>query len=50
MNVDRARHRDPVKRQLLIMDAISRKPGEQDPDQCDKTDDETKPDHSLTQR
>ena len=50
MNVDRARHRDALEHQLLIVDTISRKPGEQNPDQCDKTDDETKPNHSLTQR
>jgi hypothetical protein len=50
MNVDRARQRDPVDRQLLIVDAISRKTGEQNPDERDKTDDETQPNHSLTRK
>ena len=47
MNVDRARQRDPVDRQFLIVDAISRKTGEQNPDERDKTDDETQPNHSA---
>jgi hypothetical protein len=49
MNVDGSRQRDPVDRQFLIMDTISRKPGEQDSDQRNKADDETQPNHSLTQ-
>jgi hypothetical protein len=48
MNVDRARQRDPVDGQLLIVDAISRKSGEQNSDKRDKTDDEAQPNHSLT--
>ena len=47
MNVDRARQCDTVDGQLLIMNAISRKTGEQNSDQRDKTDDETQPNHSL---
>ena len=50
MNVDRARQRDAVDRQFLIVDAIGREPGEQNPDQRDKTDDETQPNHSLTRK
>ena len=50
VNVDRARQRDPVDRQFLIVDAIGRKTGEQNPDERDKTDDETQPNHSLTQK
>jgi hypothetical protein len=50
MNVDRARQRDPVDRQLLIVDAIGRKTGEQNPDERDKTDDETQPNHSFTRK
>ena len=50
MNVDRARQRDPVDGQLLIVDAISRKTGEQNPDERDKTDDETQPNHSVTRK
>jgi hypothetical protein len=30
------------------VDAIGRKTGEQDSDECDKTDNETQPNHSLT--
>jgi len=41
VNVDGARQRDAIDRQLLIVDAIGRKTGEQNPDQRDKTDDET---------
>ena len=41
VNVDRPRHRDAVDRQFLIMDAIGRKTGEQNPDKRDKTCDET---------
>ena len=36
MQVDRARHRDALEHQVLILDTISRKPGEQRPDQCIK--------------
>jgi hypothetical protein len=50
MNIDRARQRDSVDRQLLIVNAIGRKTGEQNPDKCDKTDDETQPNHSLTRK
>jgi hypothetical protein len=50
VDVDRPRQRDAVNRQFLIMDAISRKPGEQNSDQRDKADDETQPNHSLTQK
>ena len=50
MNVDRARQRDAVERQFLIVDAIGRKTGEQDPDQRDKPDDEAQPNHSLTRK
>ena len=49
VNVDGARQRDAVDRQFLIVDAISRKPGEQNSDQRNKPDDETQPNHSLTQ-
>ena len=47
MHVDRARHRDAVQRQLLIVDAPSREPGEQGSDERDETDDEAQPKHSL---
>src|SRR5258708_35959800 len=50
MNVDCARQGDPVDCQLLLVDAIGRKTGEQNPDQRDKTDDEAQPNHSLTQK
>ncbi len=50
VNVDRARQRDAIDRQLLIVDAIGRKTGEQNSDQRDKTDDETQPNHSLTRK
>src|ERR1700733_8820999 len=49
VNVDRARERNAIDRQLLIMNAIGRKTGEENPDQCDKTGDETQPNHSFTQ-
>ena len=48
VNVDRARQRDAVDRQFLIVDAIGRQPGEQNSDQRDETNDETQPNHSLT--
>jgi hypothetical protein len=48
VNVDRARQRDAVQRQFLIVDAPSRQPGEKNPDQREKADDETQPNHSLT--
>ena len=48
MDVDRARQRDAVERQFLIVDAIGRETGEQNPDQRDEADDETQPNHSLT--
>ena len=50
VNVDRARQRDAVDGQFLIVDAIGRKTGEQNSDQRDKTDDETQPNHSLTRK
>jgi hypothetical protein len=50
MNIDRARERDSIDRQLLIVNAIGRKTGEQNPDQRDKPDDETQPNHSLTRK
>ncbi|OIQ66501.1 hypothetical protein GALL_519280 [mine drainage metagenome] len=50
MHVDRPRQRDPVDRQFLIVDPIGCKTGEQHPDKCDKSDDETQPNHSLTQK
>ena len=49
MNVDRTRERDPVQRQLLVVDAIGREPGEQGSEQSNETDDETQPDHATTQ-
>jgi hypothetical protein len=49
MHVDRTRERDSIQRQLLVVDAISRKPGEQSPEQSDEADDETQPDHATTQ-
>jgi len=49
VNVDRPRQRDAVDCQFLIMDPIGREPGEQKPGQRKKTDDETQPNHSLTQ-
>ena len=49
MNVDRARQRDPVQRQLLVVDTIGRKPREQSSEQSNKADDETQPDHATTQ-
>ena len=50
MYVDRARQRDSVDCQLLFVDTISRKSGEHDSDERDKTDDETQPNHSLTRK
>jgi hypothetical protein len=50
MDIDRARHRDTVKRQLLVMNPIRGKTGEQNPDKRDETDDEAQPNHSLTLR
>ena len=50
MNVDRARDRDAVDGQFLFVHAIGRKPGEQNSDGCDETDDEAQPNHSLTQK
>ena len=40
MNVDRASHRYAVERELLIVNAIGRETGEQDPDKRNKADDE----------
>ena len=50
MHVDRARQRDALDRQFLIVDAIGRKTGEQNSDKRNKTDDETQPNHSLTRK
>jgi hypothetical protein len=50
MNVDRARQRDPVDRQFLIMSAPSCKPGEQNPDNRDKSDDKSQPNHTPTRK
>ena len=50
LDVDRARHRDAVKRQFLFMHAIGRQTGEQNPDERDEADDETQPNHSLTRK
>jgi hypothetical protein len=50
VNVDRARQCDAVDRQLLFVDAISRQTGEQSSDERDKTNNEPKPNHSLTQK
>jgi hypothetical protein len=49
MHVDRTRQRNAVDDQLLVMNAIGRKTGQQNSDQCNKTGDETQPNHSLTQ-
>ena len=48
MDVDRPRHRDAVEGQFLIVNAIGCETGEQNPDERDKADDETQPNHSLT--
>ncbi len=50
MDVDRARQRDAIDRQFLFVDAIGRQTGEQYPDQRNEACDETKPNHSLTQK
>ena len=47
MDVDRPRQRDALDLQFLIVDAIGRETGEQHPDQRDKADDESQPDHCL---
>ena len=48
MDVDRARQRNAVDRQFLIVDAIGREPGEQHSDQRNEADDEAQPNHSPT--
>ena len=48
MDVDRARKRNALDRELLLMHPVSRKPREQRPDQCQQTYDEAQPNHSLT--
>jgi hypothetical protein len=50
MHVDRARYGDAVDGQFLFVDAIGRETGEQSPDQRNKPNDETQPNHSLTQK
>jgi hypothetical protein len=47
MHVDRARQRDAVDRQFLIVDASGRELVEQRPDQCYQTDDETQPNQNV---
>jgi hypothetical protein len=41
MDVDRARHGNAVNGQFLVVDAIGRETGEQNPDQRNKPNDET---------
>lgn len=50
VDVDRARQRDAVDGQFLIMDAIGRQTGEQNSDKRNKTDNEAQPNHSLTRK
>jgi hypothetical protein len=50
VNVDRARQCDAVDRQLLFVNTISRQTGEQNSDERDEANDETKPNHSRTQK
>src|SRR5258708_32097391 len=50
VDVERASKRNALERQLLIVHPKRRKPGEQNPDERDKADDETKPNHSLAQK
>ncbi len=50
MDVDRARQRDALDRQLLIMHPIGGKSGEQDSDQRDEADDESQANHSVTRK
>ena len=50
MNVDRARKRDAVDRQFLVVDAIGRETGEQNSDQRDEADNEAQPNHSFTRK
>src|ERR1700733_597574 len=45
----RSRQRDTLGRQFLVMNAVCRKAGEQNSDQCNKTGDEAQPNHSFTQ-
>ncbi len=46
MNVDRARQRNPVDRQLLIMSPPRRQTGKKNPDDGDKANDKTQPNHA----
>jgi hypothetical protein len=41
MNIDRPRQRDAVDREFLFVHAKGRSPGEHEPDERDKTDNET---------
>ena len=50
MNVDRARKRDAVDRQFLLVDAIGRETGEHNSDQRDEADNEAQPNHSFTRK
>jgi hypothetical protein len=48
VNIDCARQRNPVDGQFLVVDTISRRTGEQNPDKRHQTDNETQPNHALT--
>ena len=48
MDVDRARERNALDRELLLVHAVRREPREQRADQCKQTYDEAQPNHSLT--
>jgi hypothetical protein len=50
VDIDRARQGNPVDGQFLIMDAIGRETGEQNPDKRHQTDNETQPNHALTRK
>jgi hypothetical protein len=50
MDIDRARQRDPVDRQFLVMSAPGRKAGEKNPDDRDEPDNETQPNHVPTRK
>ena len=50
VNIDRARQRDAVDGQFLIVDAIGRDTGEQNPDKRNQTDNETQTNHALTRK
>jgi len=48
IDIDRARQCDAFDGQFLVVDAISRKAGEQHSDKGDETGDKTQSNHSLT--